>query len=337
MREGLPDMSFIRQIPIQDVARELGIRVAGRNAAHCWRVGAHQNGDRTPSLSFHRNRAKCFVCDADALSPLDLVIRHEEFEPSIALKQAVDWICARWTVPTIAKNAKLSRPERWSTSPVGLSSFPLERFVRSGIWAKLGDGARSILVVLFCFAERDDVCISYRALARYSGVSSDATIARALRQLKQIGILESLPKASNNFRDAGRYHFTLDSPKFQTMLSSVHDQLRIEREGERELRAQRRNVLTPKREGAGADTQVQVLSSDFEVCGEVHTSQDVACSQEVKERKEPFPQGSRFENKSTYTECTLHSVKCESDSFLSNDEGTAFPFGWNLVERAASA
>jgi len=29
-----------------------GIRIAGRNVAHCWRVGAHQNGDRTASLSF---------------------------------------------------------------------------------------------------------------------------------------------------------------------------------------------------------------------------------------------------------------------------------------------
>src|SRR5260370_41272049 len=124
----LPDMNFIRrEIPIVDVARELGIRVAGRNAAHCWRVGAHQNRDRGPSLSFHRNRAKCHVCDVDSMSVIDLVIKHQEFEPSSALREATVWICAHWSVPTIAKNTKLSRPERWSTSPVGLSSFPLER------------------------------------------------------------------------------------------------------------------------------------------------------------------------------------------------------------------
>jgi len=146
-------MAFIRhRIPIAEVASALGIRIAGRNVAHCWRVGAHQNGDRTASLSFYRNRAKCHGCDADSMSVIDLVIKHEEFEPSRALREATAWICARWPVPTIAKNAKLSRPERWATSPVGLSSFPLEMFVRSGVWAALDDAGRAILPVLFCFA-----------------------------------------------------------------------------------------------------------------------------------------------------------------------------------------
>jgi len=67
------------------------------------------NGDRTASLSFYRNRAKCHGCDADSMSVIDLVIKHEEFEPSRALREATAWICARWPVPTIAKNAKLSR------------------------------------------------------------------------------------------------------------------------------------------------------------------------------------------------------------------------------------
>jgi hypothetical protein len=324
---GLPDMEFIRrQIPIVEVARELGIRTAGPNTAHCWRVGAHQNGDRSPSMAFRRNRAKCQVCDADSMSVLDLVIKFQVL-PNSALKAATQWICSHWTVPKIAKNTKLSRPERWSTSPVGLSSFPLERFIRSGIWAKLDHGARSILPVLFCFAERDAACISYRALRRYSGTSSDATIAKALRQLKQIGILESPPKTSNNFRDAGRYYFTLDSPKFQSMLTSVHDQLRFERDGERELRAQRRNALPATRKQGSADTQVQVLSSANEVSEKVRTTRAVAWNEVGTEGKTPIPQDSRPENKATYEECTLHPVKC--------DNGTAFPFGWNVEGASA--
>jgi hypothetical protein len=266
------------------------------------------------------------------MSVIDLVMRHEEFEPSTALRRATDWICARWPVPTIARNAKLSRPERWSTSPVGLSSFPLERFVRSGIWAKLGDGARSILPVLFCFTERNEVCISYRALRRYSGTLSDATIARALRQLKQIGILESLPKASTNFRDAGRYHFTPDSARFLAMLASVHDQLRIERDGERELRAQRRNALPPAKEPSRADTQVQVLSLKNEVCRELNTSPGKVCTLQVSEGKTPITQDSPIENKATYKECTLHPVKCEGSSPAAS---TDFPFGWNVFEGRA--
>jgi hypothetical protein len=241
----IPDMSYIRnQIPIVEVARALGIRTAGRNTAHCWRVGSHQNGDRTPSLSFFRNRAKCHGCDMDSMSVIDLVINHEEFEPSSALREATEWICARWTVPTIAKNTKLSRPERWSTSPVGLSSFPLEELVRSGMWAALDDAARAILPALFCFAENGQVTISYRGLCRYSGKASYSTVAKVLRQFKEIGLLEALPKARKNFRDAGRYRFTLDSEKFQAVRSSVHERLKMKRDKERALRSQLKAAST---------------------------------------------------------------------------------------------
>ena len=72
------------------VLRDAKIRVAGRNTAHCWRDG-HRNGDRSPSLSLHRNRARCFVCDADSLSTIDLVIAYRE----CSLREATAWICAR--------------------------------------------------------------------------------------------------------------------------------------------------------------------------------------------------------------------------------------------------
>ena len=79
-RQTLPDMVYCRrEIPIADVARELGIRVSGRTTAHCWRDG-HQNGDRTPSLSFSRNRARCHVCNTDAKSVIDLVMVRAPFE-----------------------------------------------------------------------------------------------------------------------------------------------------------------------------------------------------------------------------------------------------------------
>lgn len=80
--------------------------------------------------------------------------------------------------------------------------------------------------------------MSYRALSRYSSKKSDATIAKALQRLKQIEIIEKLPKARNNFRDPGRYRFTLDSPKFQAALSEIYARLKLERDNEREMRAQ---------------------------------------------------------------------------------------------------
>jgi hypothetical protein len=268
-RVGLPDMSYIRRkIPIVDVATSLGIRVAGRNAAHCWRAGAHQNGDRTPSMSFHRNRAKCHVCDADAMSVIDLVIKYRE----CSLHEATDWICAHWTVPTIAKNQKLWRPERWKTSRVGASAFPLEELIRSGVWATLDDAARAVLPVLFCFAENGEVSISYRGLARYSSKTSHTTIAKVLRHFQQIGLLKALPKTHGNFREVRRYRFTLESPEFQTLLLDVHEHLKAERDLERKLRPELKEATpTPTPTPTPHHTQVLLCPLRWTV-GKVHAT-----------------------------------------------------------------
>ena len=315
----MPDMRYIRrEIPIADVARELGIRVSGRNAAHCWRDG-HQNGDRTPSMSFRRNRARCHVCDADSMSVIDLVIKFQELDPSRGLKQATEWLCARWPVPTIAKSAKLSRPERWAASPVGISSFPLERFVRSGVWAALDDAGRAVLPALFCFTEKNEVCVSYRALARYAGKASDATIAKALQRLKQLGILEALPKMGNNFRDAGRYRFTLDSPKFQAAISEIHARLKLESGAERELRAQARAVPLPNPESANRKALYPGTSTLFSSCSvsKVHTSPRCSVKQEThaapNEENEPFFEDAGIDNKETCESAHYTLVKCEDE------------------------
>lgn len=237
---GLPDMKYInREIPIVDVATSLGIRVGGKSA-HCWRVGAHRSGDRSPSLSFHRNRAKCFVCDADSMSVIDLVLKHQ----ACSLRHAIAWICERWTVPTIAKHHKLSRPERWKTSPVGVSSFPLEQLIRSGFWATLDDADRAVLAVLFCFAEKGEAAISYRGLCRYSGKASNTTIAKVLKHFKRIGLLKALPKISGNFREVRHYELTLNSLKFQTLLLAVHEHMKAERDLERRLRAEQKQAAS---------------------------------------------------------------------------------------------
>jgi hypothetical protein len=301
----LPDMTYIRRsIPISDVATALGIRVAGRNAAHCWRVESHQNGDRTPSLSFHRNRAKCHGCDTDSMSTIDLVIKHEEFEPGSALREATAWICARWTVPTIAKNTKLSRPERWATSPVGLSSFPLERFVRSGMWAALDDASRAILPTLFCFAENGEVTISYRGLCRYSGKTSRTTIAKVLQRFEQIGLLDVWPKARDNFRDAGRYRFTLDNPKFQGVVASVHERMKTDRDKERALQSESRATSTnPKSNPKGHPTHPSPYPGTSTVSTTVDREESARSTmvdreaRDIREGKRPVPEKRHVEKK----------------------------------------
>jgi hypothetical protein len=360
-RHSLPDMTFIRrEIPIAEVARALGIRVAGSNAAHCWRDG-HQNGDRTPSMSFRRNRAKCHVCDADSKSTIDLVIAHQ----ACGLKEAVDWLCARWTVPAVAKNTKLARRERWATSAVGYSSFPLEEFIRSGVWAALDDPARAVLPVMFCFAERGTVSVSYRGLARYSGLRSLATVAKAFRQLKRIGILEALPRAGSSFREPSSYRFTLDSEKFQAALSETHARLKLESGAEREFLAQARGRGTHPEatDYPGTVYSIPVTRT------QVHVTANEACTFSPDLKSDPISEDLSAEKKSTcessrFNPCNTNSdisrnkqlqnipssgdlkdsgienkPSCESARFNScntkRPSSTDFDFGWN-VARAAS-
>lgn len=309
---GLPDMSYIRRrIPIVDVATSLGIRIAGQKAAHCWRDGAHQNGDRTPSLSFHRNRAKCFVCDADSLSPIDLVMKYQE----CSLPEAAAWISGRWKVPTIAKNKKLSRPERWKTSRVGVSAFPLEEWIRSGGWAVLDDAARAVLPVLFCFAENGEVAISYRAVCRYSGKTSNTTIAKVLKYFVQVGFLKALPKTGNNFREVGRYRFTSDSPGFLSMLSDVNEHMKAEIDLERKLRSELKEAAsTPTPTPYVAPYPGTTLSTTVDYEGSAHYTA-VECALEKSKDSSisrASVQGGRgVENKATCSTPQFSSVDCE--------------------------
>src|ERR1700730_1665223 len=70
-----PDISWIKKyVPILQVARLLDMRVV-RGWAKCWRPENHRHGDANPTLHFHRNRVRCFVCDEiGGHSNIDLVM-----------------------------------------------------------------------------------------------------------------------------------------------------------------------------------------------------------------------------------------------------------------------
>ena len=75
------ELDDIRAMPIEDVAKELGIGV-GRHKALC---PFHE--DRHPSLRFKGNRFKCFACGVSG-DVIDLVMRYK----NIGFKEAVEWI-----------------------------------------------------------------------------------------------------------------------------------------------------------------------------------------------------------------------------------------------------
>jgi hypothetical protein len=245
----LPDLNYIRRdIPIFDVAKGLGIKLAGKNTARCWR-DAHQNGDRTPSISFHKNCAKCHVCDVGLLSTVDLVMMHENCD----FAQAVRWITARWDVPALPPNTKLRRPQRWSAGRIGVAHFPVENMVRTGLWAWLSDAARALLITLACFTDpvTGEAVISQRGLARYCGKASRTTIAAVIAQFEQIGLLKvTRAKRDDAVRPVSTYKLTIESERFQGLLAELHERLIRDRDVEKlqvkTARQTRRDYLRSK-------------------------------------------------------------------------------------------
>jgi hypothetical protein len=234
-RIGIPDMNYIRrEVLISEVAQALGLKIKGRRSAHCWRVEHHKNGDRTPSISFFKNRAKCQVCDSGSLSNIDLVMAHENY----SCGQAMAWIAGRWQVPMIPKHSKLRRPERWTTGRVGVSDCSVvEDLVRSGIWAWLDDAGRAVLIALLCFADPTTgaATISLRGLCRYSGKASRTTISGVISRLEIIGLLDVRRARDGAVRKVSTYRVTPDTNKFQELSAGVHARLVAERDREKML------------------------------------------------------------------------------------------------------
>jgi hypothetical protein len=148
-------------------------------------------------------------------------------------------------------------------------------------------------------------------------MKSDATIAKVLRQFKQLGIIESLPR-SKNFRDVGRYRFTLDSEKFQGVLAEVHARLKLESGAERELRAQSRALPLPNPE-SGTRKALYPGTSVFSGCStnQVHTSPSCSVNSKTdaapNEEKEPVFEDADIDNKGGCESAHYTLVKCEDE------------------------
>jgi hypothetical protein len=245
---GLPDLQFInRKIPIIEVALALDLRIGDNGNIHCWRAELHQNGDRTASVGIRKtnNTVKCFGCWVGPLGPIDLVMS------VLGLKnpgEAARWIAGRFKVPDLPLGKHLFQPAR-DIFRVGFES-DIGLLVRSGLWARLSGPARSIVPVFLELAERNPVThtlsiqVSYRALARYSGIASPKAIVKALRELRDIGWLSATPgprdPGSGPVRNISTYLLTPRSDEIVELANANFAQMRDDVETERTLRAQAR-------------------------------------------------------------------------------------------------
>lgn len=241
------DLEYVRQcLPIRHVAEQLGLTIQGR-MIRCWRPEKHQHNDRTPSVAMHEthNIAKCFVCDAKALSTIDLVmsVRGSDFPA------AMDWILSRYQVPDAPKGKHIARPERWPERFQVRPGGPLhETLIRCGIWAELTPAQRSIIPVLENFAESSVVQISYRGLMRYAGVRSASTVSAALKRFCALGFLRvDAKRDADGLRVCNKYRFCPDDPHFVRIANECHrhqqEQITYERQLRKEARKNRAQLL----------------------------------------------------------------------------------------------
>jgi hypothetical protein len=255
---GVPDIRFInRKIPIAEVARALDLRFGAGGNIHCWHPDSHQQADRTASVGIHKagNKVKCFGCGVGPLGPVDFVM---DVLGLTNPGKAARWLAERFTIPDLPRGRHLVAPER-RIFQVGFESH-MGLLVRSGLWARLSPTARSIVPVFLELGEpvpgkqNLSIQISYRALARYAGVTSPNAVATALRELQEISWLVPLPSQREPgaalVRATATYLVTPGSDELVELAHSTYAQMRSEIDIEKQLRTeankQRKQTLTTK-------------------------------------------------------------------------------------------
>lgn len=236
-----------KHVPILGVARALGMRIRHRKAK-CWRVDNHRHGDADPSLSFFekRNRCRCFVCDMrGGHSNVDLVMG----VLGVNVGDAVRWIAERFAVPNVKPGRPVGQRELQSAPyRVGVHGSEFEVLVRSGMFGKLPAPERSVLIALAHLRDPDSglTQLSYAGIMRYAGVSSTATVAKALKQLARLRAIEIHRGLRVGVtRTCSAYRVTVDDPKFLGLCNEVY---RISREQIAQERSYRRNLRSKRQE-----------------------------------------------------------------------------------------
>jgi hypothetical protein len=245
----LPNIRFInRKIPIDEVARQLDLRIGSNGNIHCWQPDLHQHGDRTASVGIREinNTVKCFGCGIGPLSVIDLVRAVLGTE---RVREAAEWVAARFRVPEIRARKHLEVLAR-RIFQYGFEN-DIGKLVHSGLWAELSPTARAIVPVLLEFAEKGpdgklSVEISYRGLARFSGAGSPNAVAAALRALQEIYWLVIVAgrrePGSGPVRATSKYILTPRSDQLMELANAHSAQMRNEIELQKALRAEARRA-----------------------------------------------------------------------------------------------
>jgi len=191
----MPDMKFInRQVPILEVARELGLAVRGRKAP------CPECKKKRLTFSVKYNCWRCWRCDPEGKrkTVIDLVM----FLRNVDAYGAAAWISERWNV---AGQVQVERSEnrrgltkhtyrRVRQIPLPEKDKPnLQAIVTSPGWREMSLSVRVIAMTLFALARMDannSVTISRKGLSDLTGITDPNMLAKANRELLAIGLFE---------------------------------------------------------------------------------------------------------------------------------------------------
>jgi hypothetical protein len=191
----MPDMKFINsQIPILEVARELGLAVGGKKAT------CPECKKRRLTFSVKLNCWRCWNCDpvGKRKTVIDLVM----FILNVDAFNAAAWISKRWNV---VSQVQVERSEnkhglskhvyrRVRQIPVPERDKPsLQAVVTSPGWREMSLSARVVAMTLLALArmdEKNSVTISRKELSYLTGITDPNTLAKANREVQAIGLFE---------------------------------------------------------------------------------------------------------------------------------------------------
>ena len=193
----LPDAQFIRrEVPIAEVARRLGLKGNGRYFS-CWRED-HPKGDgrATVGVHFKSNTVRCSGCDKRSLSPIDLV--REVLQISVG--DACRWFAREY--PDLPKvRLKVSTNTHGVTHQTyredASRAWPevnCDVLTRSPVWPRLSHAGRTLAAAIVARVPREHdvqplLTCSYEELQWWTGIGNRRTVARALRELREIGMV----------------------------------------------------------------------------------------------------------------------------------------------------
>jgi hypothetical protein len=193
--KAMPDMKYINcEIPILEVARELGLAVRGRKAT------CPECKKRRLTFSVKFNCWRCWNCDPAGIrkTVIDLVM----FILNLDAFNAAARISKRWNV---VGRVQVERSEnkhgltkhvyrRVRSIPIPERDKPtLQAVVTSPGWRDMSLSARVVTVTLLALArmdEKNSVTISRKGLSDLTGITDPSTLARANREVQAIGLFE---------------------------------------------------------------------------------------------------------------------------------------------------